>query len=178
MFLLKEELKIEKAEILESLHFASLEKLFIENRIYKDKEFEEAKDMPTAIKHILSRLKKLNVTFLRELTDEDIQKLMEIKMARILRFNSHKADEQIAKYHERIKEIDYDIEHIVDFTIKWYRSLIQKYGANYPRKTEIRSFETIDATKVVEANEKLYINKEEGFIGTALKKMSLSVIVQ
>ena len=170
LFLLKEELKIEKAEILENLHFASLEKLFIENRIYKDKEFEEAKDMATATKHILSRLKKLDVTFLRELTDDDIQKLMEIKMARILRFNSHKADEQIAKYHERIKEIDYDIEHIVDFTIKWYRNLIKKYGSNYPRKTEIRSFETIDATKVVEANEKLYINKEEGFIGTSLKK--------
>lgn len=170
LYLLKEELNIEKAEILENLHFASLEKLFIENRIYKDKEFEDAKDMPMASKHIRSRLENLKVTFLRDITEDDILKLMEIKMARILKFNTQKADEQIAKYNERVKEIDYDLEHIVEFTIKWYQKLKDKYGSNYPRRTEIRSFETIDATKVVEANEKLYINSEEGFIGTSLKK--------
>lgn len=91
-------------------------------------------------------------------------------MARILKFNSEKADELIVAKKEQIAQIDYDIDHLVDYTIKWYDSLKEKYGSRYPRLTEVRSFDTIEATKVVEANEKLYINKEEGFIGTSLKK--------
>ena len=168
--LLQLELEIQKNELEESLHFSSLEKIFIEERIYKDKEFENAKDMDAAVLHIDKRLAKFAKSFIREVTRDDILKLMEIKMGRILKFNSDKADELIAKYKEQIEEIDHNIENIVDYTISWYVMLKDKYGKNYPRKTEIRSFDTIEATKVVEANEKLYINREEGFIGTALKK--------
>lgn len=168
--LLKTELEIEQAELEESLNFSSLEKIFIEERIYKDKEFENAKNMDEAVKHIAKRLDKFKEAFLREITKEDILKLMEIRMGRILRFNSDKADELIAKYKEQIEEIKNNIKNIVDYTISWYLMLKEKYGKKYPRKTEIRSFETIEATKVVEANEKLYINREEGFIGTSLRK--------
>ena len=168
--LLKRELEIEQAELEENLNFSSLEKIFIEERIYKDKEFENAKNMDEAVKHISTRLDKFKASFFREITREDILKLMEIRMGRILRFNSDKADELIAKYKEQIKEIKHNIKNIVDYTISWYIMLKEKYGKNYPRKTEIRSFETIEATKVVEANEKLYINREEGFIGTSLRK--------
>lgn len=168
--LLKQELEIEKAELEESLNFASLEKIFIEERIYKDKEFENSKNMDEAVAHIFTRLEKFKKLFLREVTKEDVLKLMEIKMGRILRFNTEKADDLIARYKEQIKEIKNNIKNIVDYTISWYIMLKEKYGKNFPRRTEIRSFETIEATKVVEANEKLYINREEGFIGTSLRK--------
>ena len=126
--------------------------------------------MDEAIAHVDKRLEPFKPSFIREVTSDDILKLMEIKMARILKFNSEKADELIAAKKEQIAQIDYDIDHLVDYTIKWYDSLKEKYGSRYPRLTEVRSFDTIEATKVVEANEKLYINKEEGFIGTSLKK--------
>lgn len=168
--LLKLELEIQKSEIEESLHFSSLEKIFIEERIYKDKEFETATNMDIAVEHIDKRLAKFAQLFIREVTREDILRLMEIKMGRILKFNSDKADELIARYKEEIEEIKHNIENIVDYTISWFVMLKDKYGKNFPRKTEIRSFDTIEATKVVEANEKLYINREEGFIGTTLKK--------
>ncbi len=168
--LLRTELEIQKSEILESLHFSSLEKIFIEERIYKDKEFENASSIDIAIEHIDKRLSKYIKQFIREVTRDDILRLMEIKMGRILKFNSDKADELIARYKEQIQEIDHNIENIVDFTISWYVMLKEKYGKNYPRRTELRNFDTIEATKVVEANEKLYINREEGFIGTSLKK--------
>lgn len=168
--LLQTELEIQKAEIQESLHFASLEKIFIEERIYKDKEFENAANIDVAIDHINKRLVPFVKAFIREVTREDILKLMEIKMGRILKFNSDKAEELIAKYKTDIEEIDHNIANIVDYTISWYVMLKEKYGKNHARKTEIRSFDTIVATKVVEANEKLYINREEGFIGTSLKK--------
>ncbi|MDR2955129.1 MAG: DNA gyrase/topoisomerase IV subunit A [Prevotella sp.] len=168
--LLRTELEIQKSELQESLHFSSLEKIFIEERIYKDKEFENAANMDMAIDHIDKRLAKFAKNFIREVTREDILKLMEIKMGRILKFNSDKADELIARFKEQIKEIDHNIENIVDYTISWFLMLKEKYGKAFPRKTEIRSFDTIEATKVVEANEKLYINREEGFIGTSLKK--------
>lgn len=168
--LLRLELEIQKAELEESLHFSSLEKIFIQERIYKDKEFENAKDMDEAVSHIDKRLMKFVKLFIREVTREDILKLMEIKMGRILKFNSDKAEELIARYKEEIEEIKHNIDNIVDYTISWYIMLKEKYGKNYPRLTEIRSFDTIEATKVVEANEKLYINREEGFIGTSLKK--------
>lgn len=107
------------------------------------------------------------------MTKEDILKLLDIKMARILKFNKDKADENIARIKEQIEEINNHLAHIVEYTIDWYQMLKDKYGKQYPRRTELRNFDTIEAAKVVEANEKLYINREEGFIGTALKKMNL-----
>ena len=168
--LLRQELEIHKGELQESLHFASLEKIFIEERIYKDKEFEQSKDMDAACEHIDNRLTPFYPQFIREVTKEDILKLMEIKMGRILKFNSDKAEENITKMKSEIAEIDNHLANIVEYTISWYQMLKEKYGKNFPRRTELRNFDTIEATKVVEANEKLYINREEGFIGTALKK--------
>jgi topoisomerase-4 subunit A len=168
--LLKLELEIHKSELLESLHFASLEKIFIEERIYKDKEFENAKDMDAALAHIDSRLEPFKAQFLREITRDDLLRLMEIKMGRILKFNKEKADELIASYKSQIETIDHQIEHIVEYTIDWFSRLKEKYGKEHPRRTEIRSFDTIEAAKVVEANEKLYVNREDGFIGYGLKK--------
>jgi topoisomerase-4 subunit A len=168
--LLGEELSIQKHELEETLHFASLEKIFIEERIYKDKAFEDSSSMDIAVAHIDKRIEPFKPSFVREVTREDILKLMEIKMGRILKFNSEKAEEQIAAIKTDIEEIENHLAHIVDYTIRWYEALKSKYGKNYPRRTVIRSFDTIEATKVVEANEKLYINREEGFMGTGLKK--------
>lgn len=168
--LLRRELEIRKDEILESLHFASLEKIFIEERIYKDKEFEQAKNMDIACEHIDTRLTPYYPTFIREVTKEDILRLMEIKMGRILKFNSDKAEELIARMKADIEEINRHLDNIVEYTVDWYKMLKEKYGKNFPRRTELRNFDTIEASKVVEANEKLYINREEGFIGTSLKK--------
>ncbi|WP_270214324.1 DNA gyrase/topoisomerase IV subunit A [Coprobacter fastidiosus] len=168
--LLGEELSIQKHELEETLHFASLEKIFIEERIYKDKAFEDSTSMDIAVAHIDKRIEPFKPSFVREVTREDILKLMEIKMGRILKFNSEKAEEQIAAIKTDIEEIENHLAHIVDYTIRWYEALKSKYGKNYPRRTVIRSFDTIEATKVVEANEKLYINREEGFMGTGLKK--------
>ena len=170
LHLLRRELEIRKNEILESLHFASLEKVFIEERIYKDKEFEEAGTMDVACEHIDLRLTPWYPSFIREVTKDDILKLMEIKMARILKFNSDKAEEQIVRMKAEVEEINRHLDNIVEYTADWFRMLKEKYGRNFPRRTEIRSFDTIDSTKVIEANEKLYINREEGFIGTSLKK--------
>ena len=168
--LLRQELEIEKGELSEALFFASLEKIFIEERIYKDKEFEEAGNMDEAVRHIDLRLEPFKPSLLRAVTRDDILRLMEIKMARILKFNSRKSDEQIAAYRQQIADIDQHLAHIVEYTIDWFLHLKERYGARYPRQTEIRSFDTIEATKVAEANEKLYINRAEGFIGTSLKK--------
>ena len=168
--LLGEELSIQKHELEETLHFASLEKIFIEERIYKDKAFEDSTSMDIAVAHIDKRIEPFKPSFVREVTREDILKLMEIKMGRILKFNSEKAEEQIAAIKTDIEEIENHLAHIVDYTIRWYEALKSKYGKNYPRRTVIRSFDTIEASKVVEANEKLYINREEGFMGTGLKK--------
>ena len=168
--LLRLELEIHKSELQESLHFASLEKIFIEERIYKDKEFEQAKDMDAACAHIDDRLTPFYPTFIREVTKEDILKLMEIKMGRILKFNSDKAEDFIARTKEEIETINNHLANIVEYTTNWFKMLKEKYGKGFPRRTELRNFDTIEAAKVVEANEKLYINREEGFIGTALKK--------
>lgn len=170
MGLLRKELQIRKDELLEQLFFASLERIFIEERIYKDKKFEEAKDMDTVVTHIDSRLEPYKPDFIREVTRDDILRLMEIKMQRILKFSKDKADELIARMNAEIKEIDNDLAHMTDVTIHWFEFIQNKYGKDHPRRTEIRSFDTIEATKVVEANEKLYINRQEGFIGTGLKK--------
>ena len=168
--LLRQELQIQKQEQEEALFYASLEKIFIEERIYKDAEFENAKDMDEAVAHIDSRLEPFKPSFIREVTRDDILRLMEIKMGRILKFNSDKSNEFIAQTKREIERINHHLEFIVDYTVDWFTGLKEKYGKNYPRLTEIRNFDTIEATKVVEANEKLYINRQEGFIGYGLKK--------
>ena len=167
---LRRELEIEKSEKQEALLFASLEKIFIEERIYKDREFENAANMDKAITHIDKRLEPFKPSFIREINRDDILRLMEIKMARILKFNSDKSNENIARLAEEIGEIDHNLNNLTDYTIAWYLMLKERYGKNYPRRTEIRSFENIEAVKVAEANEKLYVNREEGFIGTGMKK--------
>lgn len=168
--ILRKELEIQLGEVRELLHFASLERIFIEERIYKDKEFEESRNMEEAIAHIDKRLTPWKPKFIRPITDDDILRLMEIKMGRILKFNSKKAEDLIASYNDKIKALLNDLNHIVDYTIKWYEDLKAKYGEAYPRHTVIRGFDNIEAATVAEANEKLYINREEGFIGTGLKK--------
>lgn len=170
MGLLRKELMIRKNELEEQLFFSSLEKIFIEERIYKDKKFENAENMDAAIEHVDNRLEPYKKNFIREITRDDILRLMEIKMQRILKFNKDKADDLIARIKDEIKGINHDLAHMVEVTINWFTFIKNKYGANFPRRTEIRNFDTIEATKVVEANEKLYINRAEGFIGTGLKK--------
>lgn len=168
--ILRKELLIQKGELLEQLHYCSLEKIFIEERIYKDKKFEESKNVDAALEHISFRLEPFKDMFVREITRDDLLRLLEIKMARILKFNSYKSEEQIVALKQQIADVDFNLEHLVSFTVAWFKSLQNKYGKRYPRMTEIRNFETIEASKVVEANEKLYVNWEEGFVGTALKK--------
>ena len=170
MALIRKELEIRKGELLELLHFASLEKIFIEERIYKDKQFEQAPNMDAACEHIDNRLTPFYPQFIREVTKDDILRLMEIKMARILRFNKDKADEAIARMNGEVEEIDRKLNNMIEVTSDWYKMLKEKYGKEHPRMTELRNFDTIEAAKVAEANEKLYINREEGFIGTSLKK--------
>ena len=168
--ILRDELTIQLNEISEQLHFATLERIFIEERIYKDREFEESASKEEAIAHIDRRLEPWKPRLIREVTQEDIQRLFDIKMGRILRFNSRQADEQIALYNEKIKGLQHNLDHLTDYAIKWYENLKEKYGHAYPRHTVIRSFDNIEAANVADANEKLYINREEGFIGTGLKK--------
>lgn len=173
MGLLHKELQIRKGELEEQLFFASLERIFIEERIYKEKRFETAKDMDEAIRFVDEKLTPFKPQFIREVTRDDILKLMEIKMQRILKFNKDKADELIARIKQEIAEIERDLAHMTEVTINWYEYLKQKYGKDHPRRTEIRNFDTIEVTKVVEANRKLYINRQEGFVGTGLKKDEL-----
>lgn len=168
--LLKRELEIRKAELLEQLHFASLERIFIEERIYKGRPFEEAKSTDVACEYIDERLTPFYPDMIREVTKEDILKLLEIKMQRILKFNKDKAEEAIHKMEAEVKQISKDLGRMKVVTCNWYEHLKEKYGAAFPRMTEIRNFETIVASKVAEANQKLYINREDGFIGTGLKK--------
>ncbi|PIF03267.1 MAG: hypothetical protein CR987_00420 [Draconibacterium sp.] len=168
--LLKQELEIRKRELEESWHLSSLEKIFIEERIYKDKGFEEAQNMDAAIAHIDKRLDPWKPKLKREITRDDILRLMEIKMARILKFNKFKADEHIKKIEEEIEEVKKNIKNIVQYTIQWFQYLKDKYGKGKERKTEIRSFENIVASKVIVKNEKLYLDRREGFVGTGLKK--------
>ena len=170
MGLLRKELNIRRGELMEQLFFSSLERIFIEERIYKDKKFENAENMDAVVAHVDNRLTPFKKNFVREITRDDILRLLERKMQRILKFNKDKADELIARIKAEIESIDNDLAHMVDVTINWFTFIKNKYGADHPRLTEIRNFDTIEAAKVVEANEKLYINRSEGFIGTGLKK--------
>ena len=168
--LIRQELEIRKGELQEQLHFCSLEKIFIEERIYKDKKFEQAPNVDAVCEHIDERLTPYYPTFIREVTKDDILRLLEIKMQRILKFNKDKADELMARIKAEIDEIDRDLANLVEVTASWFQFLKDKYGKEHPRLTEIRNFDTIEATKVAEANQKLYINRNDGFIGTSLKK--------
>lgn len=168
--LIRQELEIRKGELMEQLFNASLEKIFIEERIYKDRKYEQAPNIDAACEHIDERLTPFYPQLVREVTKDDILRLMEIKMKRILKFNKDKADELMANIKAEIAEINRDLKNLVEVTCNWFRYLKEKYGEDHPRLTEIRSFENIDAVRVVEANEKLYINRQEGFIGTGLKK--------
>ncbi len=168
--LIRQELLIRKNELLEQLHFQSLEKIFIEERIYKDRKFEEAPNVDKVCEHIDDRLTPYYPTLVREVTKDDILKLLEIKMQRILKFNKEKADELMARIKAEIDDIDRDLANLTEVTAAWFQFLKDKYGKSYPRLTEIRNFDTIEASKVAEANQKLYVNRQEGFIGTGLKK--------
>lgn len=168
--LLRKERLIRRGELLESLLFASLEQIFIEERIYKDRQFENARNMDTAIEWVDSRLKPWYPKLVRGVTRDDILRLMEIKMARILKFNKEKAEENIARMNAEVEQIDRELANMVEVTCQWFEFIKGKYGKAHPRLTEIKNFDVISAAKVVEANQKLYINREEGFIGTSLKK--------
>lgn len=167
--IIRRELEIALAEARESQLFASLEKIFIEQRIYKDREIEQAPDMEHAIRRVDTLLEPFKPGFFREITDEDLIRLWEIKMARILKFNSSKADEKIARLDAEITRIGHDIEHIDETTERWYIHLKEKYGEHFPRLTTLRNFDSIEASKVAEANRRLYYDAEGQFLGTGLK---------
>lgn len=167
--MLRQELDIKLGETREQQMFLSLEKIFIEERMYKDPEIEGAPDMETAIGRLDTLFDPFKASFFRELTEEDLIRLWEIKMGRILKFNSEKADQRISRLDEEIEKIEYDLEHIVEFTEKWYLHLKEKYGSRFPRRTVIRGFDSIEAAKVAEANKRFYHDEEGGFIGTGLK---------
>ncbi len=166
--LLKRELEIKKSELLEKLLFSSLEKIFIENRIYRD--IEECETWEEVIETIDKGLEPYKEQFYREIARDDILRLTEIKIKRISKFDSFKADELMNKLGEELKETEHHLKNLVDFAIAYFNNLLSKYGKGRERKTEIKSFDTIKATIVAANNQKLYVNREEGFIGYGLKK--------
>ena len=168
--LLKWELEIEKGELEEKYFYTSLEKIFIENRIYKEKGYEDAPSKEKLIEFVDTTLTPFKPQLIREVRTEDIEKLFEIKMLRITKFDSKKADELMKDLEKKIKACVKNLNHLTDYTIEWFEMLKKKYGEAYPRRTEVRNFGAINVKAVVENNEKLYINREEGFIGTGLKK--------
>ena len=168
--LLKWELEIAKAELEEQYFFTSLEKIFIENRIYKEEGYENAPDKEKLIAFVDKALAPWKEQLIREVRREDIERLFEIRMIRITRFDSKKADELMRDLDKKIKATIKNLKNLNDYTIAWFDTLKSKYGHLYPRRTEVRNFANINIKTVVEANEKLYINREDGFIGTSLKK--------
>lgn len=170
VYYLKKELEIRLRELLDEWHNVSLERIFIENRMYKEKAFEQSK----SVKEVISFLRKCFEPYFdnlkREISDDDLKRLLEIKMRRILKYNVEKANEYILGLEEEMEKVKHNIENIIPYSIKYLRGIKRKYGKGRERKTEIRSFDNIVAAKVVVKNEKLFFNKAEGFIGTALKK--------
>jgi topoisomerase-4 subunit A len=166
--LLRLELEIRRNELNEQWHFASLEKIFIENRIYRD--IEEAETWEEVLSNIDKGLKPHIKHLKREVTEEDIIRLTEIKIKRISKFDSFKADDHIAKLEDELAEVRRNLDNLVDFAIDYFKHLKKKYGEGRERKTEIRTFDSIVATKVVVANKKLYVNRQEGFVGYGLRK--------
>ena len=166
--LLKQELEVNLNELQEKWHLSSLERIFIENRVYhKIEELDNWKEIISVI-HI--ELKPHTKHLLRAVTDEDVEKLTEIRIKKITKFDLNKANEELLKLEAKIEEIKGYLANLTDYAVAYFKNLKKKYGARKERKTEIKTFESIDATKVVVANKKLYINKEEGFIGTAMRK--------
>ena len=168
--LLKWELEIEKAELEEKYFYTSLEKIFIENRIYKQEGYETAPNKEKLIEFVDQALTPFKPQLIREVRTEDIEKLFDIRMIRITKFDSKKADELMKELEKKIKACIKNLNHLTDYTIAWFEMLKAKYGEAYPRRTEVRNFGAINVKAVVENNEKLYINREEGFVGTGLKK--------
>lgn len=168
--ILRAELQIQFDELNERLHFASLERYFIDQRIYKDAEYEQAPDVDAAIAHIDSRIEPIKPSLVREVSRDDILRLLEIRMKSILRFNTLQAEKAIQSLRGDIADVEAKLNDITAYTINWYLTLKEKYGEMYPRRTQVRNFDAINAVQVAEASEKLYINRDEGFIGTALKK--------
>ncbi len=166
--LLKKELQIELHELQENWHFSSLERIFIENRIYHD--IEEVKSWDEVIATIDKGLKPHTKHLLRAVTEEDILRLTEIRIKRISRFDLDKFKENIKALEGKIEQVKYNLEHLIPYAIDYYINIQKKYGKGKERKTELRIFDTIDASKVAVANEKFYVNWEEGFVGTSLKK--------
>jgi topoisomerase-4 subunit A len=166
--LLKRELEIRKAELMEKILFSSLEKIFIENRIYRD--IEEAKTWEEVIARIDKGLKPHKKKFYREITNEDIVKLTEIRIKRISKFDSFKADEMLKDLEKELKETQHHLRHLTDYAINYYQKLLEKYGKGRERKTEIKSFQSVSATEVIASNQKLYVNRTDGFVGFGLKR--------
>lgn len=168
--LLAEELKIKIGENREKLHLSSLEKIFITERIYKDREYEQGETEEEIFAHLRRRLEPFIVERIRDITDEDLTRLEQIPMKRIHKYNADKADDLIASLKDRLAELSADLEGITQYTIDWFRHLKETYGENFPRRTVIRGFDSIQAAKVAEANKRLYFDKKGGFVGTALKQ--------
>ena len=166
--LLTQELEVTLKELKDKWHFSSLERIFIENRIYH--AIEELESWEEIISTIHHEIKPFCNNLIREVTDDDIERLTEIKIKRITKFDLDKAINDIQILEKKIKEVEYNLDNIIEYAINYFKDLKKKYGINKERKTEIKEFESIDATKVVVANKKLYFNKEEGFIGTAMRK--------
>jgi len=166
--LLKRELEIRKSELLERLLFSSLEKIFIENRIYRD--IEECETWDAVIETIDLGLEPFKPDFYREITQDDIVRLTEIKIKRISKFDAFKADELMRKLEEELREVNHNLKHLTEYAIKYYQGLLAKYGKGRERKTEIQAFDTIEATVVAANNAKLYVNRADGFVGHGLKK--------
>ncbi|MDD3685620.1 MAG: DNA gyrase/topoisomerase IV subunit A, partial [Bacteroidales bacterium] len=168
--LLRQELLIKKSELEEEWHSLSLEKWFIEKRIYKEKDYENAKSTDAALDFIHSKAIEHKLQLVREITRDDLLKLLEIRMKRILRFNSDKAEEDLLSILDEIKKVQNDLDNLINYTIAYYKRIKEKYSEGRERKTEIRNFDTIDTAQVAVANEKLYVNYKEGFVGYGLKK--------
>ena len=166
--LLKQELEVVLNEMQEKWHFASLERIFIENRIYH--QIEELESWEEVISTIHKGLKPHTKNLLREVIDEDVSRLTEIKIKRITKFDLDKAKNDILKLEERIKEVKHNLNNLTDYAIAYFKKLKKDYGKEFKRKTEIKTFENIEAKKVVVASKKLYVNRKEGFIGTTLRK--------
>ena len=166
--LLKQELEIRKNELMERLLFSSLEKIFIENRIYR--QIEECETFELVIETVDKGLEPFKKDFYREITEEDILRLLEIRIKRISKFDSFKADELMKRLLEELAEVEDNLANLVRYAINYFKNLLQKYGKGRERKTEIQGFNTISATVVAAANQKLYVNRADGFIGYSLKK--------
>jgi topoisomerase IV subunit A len=166
--LLKRELEIRKGELMEKLLFSSLEKIFIENRIYRD--IEECTTWEAVLEAIDRGLDPYKPDFYREITQEDLLRLTEIKIKRISKFDTFKADELMKRLQEELKEVNYNLKHLTEYAIAYYQNLLDKYGKGRERKTEIRALDTIEATVVAANNAKLYVNRADGFVGHGLKK--------